>query len=102
MIDLRGLSRKLDSDMIRQEGLHIAIEEYIAHLRKSVTGEIIFKTSGRSEAIPVDKVLILFRIIQEAINNILKHSEASLVVIELVFSEEELKLEITDNGRALL
>src|SRR5450631_218339 len=42
MKDLRHLSRRLDSDIIRQEGLYKAVGEYIDQLRKSVTKEIIF------------------------------------------------------------
>jgi two-component system, NarL family, sensor kinase len=99
MKDLRDLSRRLDSDMIRQEGLCMAIEAYISQLRKSVTGEIVFNARGYGGTITVEKELILFRILQEAINNILKHAEASLIVIDLIFSYGELQLIVTDNGR---
>jgi two-component system NarL family sensor kinase len=101
--DLKDLSRKLDSDRVRQEGLHIAIEEYIVHLRKSLTFDIIFKSSGKPLTIPVEKELILFRILQESMNNILKHAEASLIVIEIIYnSPASLRLEITDNGKGFM
>ena len=100
--DLKDLSRKLDSDRVRQEGLHTAIEEFIVHLRKSLACEIIFKSSGRPLTIPVEKELILFRILQEAINNILKHAEASLIMIDIIYSVESLKMEITDNGKGFM
>jgi two-component system NarL family sensor kinase len=99
MQDLSKLSRRLDADLIRKEGFYVAVEEYIDRLRSSVPGEVVFNASGKAETVPSEKELILFRILQEAINNILKHAEASLIVISLVISEKELALEITDNGR---
>ena len=99
MKDLRHLSRRLDSDIIRQEGLYKAVGEYIDQLRKSVTKEIIFKTQGMPDHLTLEKELILFRILQEAINNILKHAEASRITVDLNFSDEQLQLEISDNGR---
>jgi two-component system, NarL family, sensor kinase len=102
MNDLKDLSRKLDSDLIRQEGLILAIREYISHLRKSVKAAISFNSEGYPIAIPVEKELILFRILQEAINNILKHAEAALIVIDLSFSYQMFQLDITDNGMGFL
>ena len=99
MKDLRQLSRRLDSDIIRQEGLYKAVNEYIEQLRKSVTKEIIFNAQGMPDQLTLEKELILFRILQEAINNILKHADASRIIVDLNFSHEELQLEITDNGK---
>ena len=45
------------------------------------------------------KELILFRIVQEAINNIIKHSHATIVNITLEFSDQDLQIEIKDNGK---
>jgi len=99
---LRYLSRRLDSDIIRQEGLYKAVSEYIDQLRKSVTKEIIFKTQGMPDHLTLEKELILFRILQEAINNILKHADASRITVNLNFSNEQLQLEITDNGKGFI
>ena len=97
--DLRNLSRRLDADMIRQDGLYKAIGEYIVQLRKSVSAEIVFNDEGYSNDLPVEKELILFRIFQEAINNILKHAGAEQIIVDLIFSEHHLKLVISDNGK---
>jgi signal transduction histidine kinase len=42
----------------------------------------------------LEKELILFRILQEAINNILKHADASIITVQLNFSAGQLNLEI--------
>jgi signal transduction histidine kinase len=99
MNDLKDLSRRLDSDLIRKEGLGIAIENYIIQLKKSVVKDIVFNVKGFSDILPVEKELILFRILQEATNNIVKHAEASFVQIDLAISDQDLSMDIRDNGK---
>ena len=45
------------------------------------------------------KELVLFRIIQEAINNIIKHAEASSILIKLIYNSTFFKLSISDDGK---
>lgn len=47
----------------------------------------------------MEKKLILFRFLQETINNTLKHAEAGLIVINLGFSPGQLQLQIFDDGK---
>ena len=88
--DLRDFSGRLDAERIRQDGLYKAIEEYLVQLRISVEKEIVFDARGYSSDLPVEKELILFGILQEVINNILKHAEATTIMIDLSFSREQL------------
>ena len=41
---------------------------------------------------------VLYRVVQEALTNILKHAQATLVEVELFVGEEQIALEIHDNG----
>ena len=68
-------------------------------MRKSVTKEIIFNAQGIPDQLSLEKELILFRILQEAINNILKHADATTITVNLDFSQQQLQMEITDNGK---
>jgi two-component system NarL family sensor kinase len=97
--DLRSLASRLDADAIRQDGLCGAIEEYVVRLRKITNVEILFTTHGNTNVLPVEKELILFRILQEATNNILSHAGASLIIIELILFKEQLQLGVRDNGK---
>jgi two-component system, NarL family, sensor kinase len=97
--DLRNLASRLDADAIRQDGLCGAIEEYVARLRKITNVEILFTTHGNTNVLPVEKELILFRILQEATNNILNHAGAGLIIIELILFKEQLQLGVRDNGK---
>jgi two-component system, NarL family, sensor kinase len=99
MYGLNDLSRRLNAEMIREEGLCVAVEEYVRQLRKSTEFEIVFNTSGYKKYFPIEKELILFRILQESVNNILKHAEANQMIIDLHFSYDSLQLSIRDNGK---
>jgi two-component system, NarL family, sensor kinase len=96
--DLRDLSRSMNTDNIEAIGLVRAIEYEMEMIRK--TG---FKTElnveGNIIRVEPQKELILFRIIQEVLNNIIKHSEASVITTKIVYAEKEIKIEVKDNGK---
>nr|WP_276568437.1 ATP-binding protein [Acetivibrio saccincola] len=59
----------------------------------------MFNTKGVCKDLKPVISLTIFRIVQEAINNIKKHSDAKNVEIDLEFSEKELMLNISDDGK---
>ena len=59
---------------------------------------ILFKSEGNSNDIDSKIKTYLFRIIQEALTNILKHSQANSASIQLFFDKEFVKLLIEDDG----
>ena len=96
--DLRDLSKSMNTDNIEALGLVRAIEYEIEMIRK--TG---FKTELNIEGsiirLEPQKELILFRIIQEVINNIIKHAEATAIETRIVYADKEIKIEVKDNGK---
>jgi two-component system, NarL family, sensor kinase len=96
--DLRDLSRSMNTDNIEAIGLVRAIEYELEMIRK--TG---FKTELNVEGsiikLEPQKELILFRIIQEVLNNIMKHSEASAITTMIVYAEKAIRIEVKDNGK---
>lgn len=99
--DLRNLSKTLDTDAILAAGLINALQTELELIDKSKAFQTTFKISGAPVQIAPTKELILFRIVQEAINNIIKHSQATVLSIEIVFEENGLTLSVADNGRGL-
>ena len=97
MGDLRDISRSMSAEVINNNGLVKALELETDHLKKAeyktdftVVGDPYF-LSGHTD-------LVLFRIAQEAISNIIKHSKASKVMIDLHYKANSIKLSIKDNG----
>jgi signal transduction histidine kinase len=71
-------------------------------LSEELAKELAIKAEVRASALPPlppDTELVMFRIAQEALNNIRKHSEASDISITLELKVNEIKMTVTDNGR---
>jgi len=97
--DLRDLSRSLNTDYVQQMGLARAIEYELELLRKAGDLKVEFLLKGSPFRTDTQKELILFRIVQEVINNVIKHAAASEVIVELEYQSGQLLLTITDNGQ---
>lgn len=97
--DIRNLSKTLITEQIIHFGLVESIEREIKRIQKLKLLDIEFFTSKHDIDITPKHGLILFRIIQESINNILKHSRAKNVSIQLEDDQEKLQITISDNGK---
>jgi signal transduction histidine kinase len=68
-------------------------------IKKTGDYETVFQAEGKPYILDKQKVLIIYRILQETLNNIIKHSSARKIIIYLLYRPEEFKLIITDNGK---
>jgi signal transduction histidine kinase len=96
--DLRDLSKSLSSDLIKNVGLNKAIELQIGQLQKAGNYHVVFDVKGNYHYLDDQKEIILFRILQEAINNIVRHSFAREVIVLLSCIDNHVKLYIQDDG----
>ncbi len=97
--DLSDLSRSMSSEIILSNGLIRALEFEVNQLKKSGLYKIAIDISGSPVFMESSKELLLFRIVQEAINNIIKHAEANVINLHLHYNATMLTMEITDNGK---
>jgi signal transduction histidine kinase len=97
--DLRDLSRSLSTDLIKSNGFIRAMENEIVQLNK--IGHFVFKMRvvGDSVFLDVEKEVVLFRMAQEIIANIIKHSSARKIELELHFIGNQLTLNFADDGK---
>jgi two-component system, NarL family, sensor kinase len=96
--DLRDLSKSLNTDTIAASGLLNAIEAELNLLQKTGALQTAFHVSGTPVRLDAQKELILFRMVQEALHNVIKHAQAMNVRVNAVFEYGHLKLLITDDG----
>jgi len=97
--DLRNLSHGLNTDYVADLGLARAIEHELEMIRKSGAQDTVFETEGKVYRIDKQREVIIYRIVQETLNNILKHAASQKIIIHLHYSLEEITLTITDNGK---
>ena len=100
--DLSDISRSMSSEIILNNGLIKALEFEVTQLNKSRIYHIELVISGEPIFLDSQKELILFRIVQEALNNIMKHAFASVIEIRLHYCQEAIILSVSDNGKGFI
>jgi len=100
--DLSDISRSMSSEIVLNNGLIRALEFETNQLQKSGLYSITLNVTGETVFLNANKELVLFRIVQEALNNIVKHAAATIIDIQLHYEVENLTLVITDNGKGFV
>jgi signal transduction histidine kinase len=97
LAEMRALIFELRPESLEMEGLVAAIEKQAASI--TARHQIQVLTSFSVEpSLPIEAKEALYRISQEALQNIIKHAKADRVEIRLEQSEETVLLDILDNG----
>jgi signal transduction histidine kinase len=99
LIDLNDLSKSLDSQTIEKYGILHALEQEMELLRKSGSIDAKLIVEGTPVDMEASRELLVFRIIQESFNNIIKHAAAKTIRLELEYGTEALSIRIRDNGK---
>ncbi len=96
---MRLLGKLLQGEQLIALGLTEAIRQDIIWVEKAGKYQVSYLQTGE---LPTranqDKDLIIFRILQETLNNIIKHSIATNIDIKLEYADQKLQLQVADNG----
>ncbi|UKB86121.1 histidine kinase [Chryseobacterium sp. MEBOG06] len=95
--ELRRVAHNLMPDLLMKYGLEAAIQEFASRMSNTaldIHTEFISYTNSISE----EKQLILYRIIQELVNNAIKHAETSEIIVQISEEKNVLNLTVEDNG----
>jgi len=97
--DLRDLSKSLSAEKIADTGLAIALAQEMNIIEKAAKNmHTEFNYNDEPVLISREQTIITFRIIQELLQNILKHAGASNIKLELLGSENATTIFLEDNG----
>jgi PAS domain S-box-containing protein len=96
---LRGFARGLRPPALDDLGLGPALEKLVSEVtsRSAIEGQLVVQ--GDRQRLASDTELALFRICQEALHNVERHSKASRLRVILSYQPENIKVAILDNGR---
>jgi PAS domain S-box-containing protein len=97
--DTQSMAHRLHSSKLEYLGLGGATEGFCKELAKKHDVEIDFHQTGPLAQLPQDVSLCLFRVLQEALSNALKHSGARRVKVELTRTVNEVELIVSDAGQ---
>ncbi|MBU3744023.1 MAG: hypothetical protein FGM61_05650 [Sediminibacterium sp.] len=98
MSDLRDLAKGMSSDRIRLLGLYESVVQEAVRINKIGKIAVRVHSTGVKQEPEHQKQLVIFRVIQECFQNIIKHAEATEVEVAFIFSPEQLAISISDNG----
>ena len=98
LIDLNDISKSLDSSQLFSHGLIDVLKAETEVIGRSKIVDVVFEVRGEVLFLNSEKELLIFRIFQEACNNILKHAKASNITIDLTYERDYVHLKISDNG----
>src|SRR5580692_6710705 len=96
--DIHSLSHQLHSSKLEYSGLVPALRGLCEEMSSNAKIQVEFTECGVSFEIPKAVALCLFRIAQEALNNVAKHSQAKRAQAELLGENNEIRLRIVDAG----
>jgi PAS domain S-box-containing protein len=96
--DIQALSHRLHSSKLEYLGLVAAAKSFCHELSKQGNVRIEFTHSDMPAAIPEEISLCLFRVLQEALQNALKHSAEQIFTVEMHGTNEGISLTVSDSG----
>lgn len=98
---LRDLAKSLQGSTIQQIGLLPSLQKEIERIERLGIIQTVFRVFGEPVNLDENKNVIIFRIAQESLQNVLRHAEATVVEMQARYSSATFELVIKDNGKGL-
>lgn len=99
---LRRIAQDLRPRILDDLGLVAALEWLADNMMINHGIEAQVEISGKKPKLPSEIQLLVFRIVQEALNNIRKHSEATIAIVDVKFNTNSIDISISDNGKGFV
>jgi signal transduction histidine kinase len=99
--NVRGLSQTLHPSILEELGLESTIDWYLSTVRKQLGIDVTYQREGAALPVDANIGIHVYRVLQEALNNVAKHSGADRALVRLRIQPGRLELEVEDHGRGL-
>ena len=97
--EIKGFIHDMHPRSLNELGLERTIWETVEHVNQSKHLKVVFKSQNIPQKLSQNIEINLFRVVQELIQNAIKHSKASEVFLDLRFENQVLSLKYDDNGK---
>ena len=97
--ELRRVAHNMMPEMLTKFGLDEALKEYCNTINSTKLLVVKYQSLGMENRLDSAIEIIIYRTIQELLNNILKHAAASEVFVQLISENERLNIVVEDNGK---
>lgn len=96
--EVRTVSHNMMPNVLLKKGLAAAVQDFTDKLDKSSL-RVHFYTEGLEERLDSNVEIVLYRVIQECVNNVIKHARASTLDISVIRDKDGIDATIEDNGK---
>ena len=97
--DVHRLSYQLHPSKLEDLGLVLAVRSYCHELSRQAVLEVKFSDADVPHALPKEISLCIYRIVQEALRNVVKHSGVKTAAVDLSGAPNEVRLIVSDSGK---
>ena len=97
--EVRNISHNMMSDAVMTQGLTSAVKNYLDKINVTQKLKVNFESIGTTAQLDPVAQNVLFRVVQEAINNTIKHADATEIFVQIVADQKDLTIMIEDNGK---
>jgi signal transduction histidine kinase len=97
-VKIRSIARDLRPPVLDALGLKVAMQTYCAEFTRRTHLPVIFEAEDSLPDLPDTYNITLYRTLQEALTNVIKHAHASQVWVDLSMDDDQVTLTIQDNG----
>jgi signal transduction histidine kinase len=95
---IRAKSMAMRPPPLADLGLLAVLENMLQHVEMSTHMKVQFHVEGSPDNLPLELETTIYRCVQEAITNAVRHSSAKAITVKLKFSDEEVFVSVDDNG----
>ena len=96
--DVHGLAYGLHPSVLDHLGLKAALRSYVADLRRHESIRIDLRLEAGVEPLPAEVAACLYRVVQAALGNVVRHAHASRVTVEVEPADTGIRLSVADDG----
>jgi signal transduction histidine kinase len=96
--NIRGLSQALHPVLLEEQGLESTLDWYIPTMERQTGMRLHYEKSGKSFPVETGAGVHIYRILQEALNNVVRHAKTTEAWVRLQFLPESLQLSVEDHG----
>jgi len=101
MNTLRDISRSIHPENINRLGWQQSFTGELDRIRKTNLFTVEYTQQGHPISIEISKQVIIFRILQESLNNIVKHSNGNHITAQVLFDANGVTIQIADDGKGI-
>jgi signal transduction histidine kinase len=99
--NVRGLSQTLHPSILEELGLASTIDWYLSTVEKQLGIGVALETAGAVRQVDATKAIHVYRVLQEALSNVARHSGTQKAVVRLSFGADRLEMDVEDHGRGI-